>query len=439
MSEFWADLGIVLLNTISMFDMLLIAQTFLHVPMVTKKWKIAICAGVFIVLDFLVAILTAYVIPISWLQIVYMYLFCAVVIALLMKQKRWLAILIPVPACLIYLQWGQIFSLIEKLFGMEELYVQISETTFTLMDGVAELSLLIILCCVLHFGGAKRPYLQLKIGEIIFLSIFCFFTPLISIMLEIILDQLNSPFYSLFWIGFMLVLSIGVFYAFVHRGIARYYRALSEHYKETFDSEYSYFQDYKEQQQDMAKFRHDWKNHMLLLQTMMENQNYEKAKAYFNDLTDRNEVAGGRIVTGNEILDIILSAKSMEMESSKIECTFNGGLEALHYMESVDCCVLFSNLIDNAIEANCKYDGKRWLRIHTIHNHGHIVISIENQMNGELKQEGEQLLTTKEDSSRHGIGMQNAIEVIRKYNGEYQIQANGNTFAIRMLFPIIDE
>ncbi len=439
MSNVLADMGIVFLNIVSLLNMLLIAQTFLHVPVVEKKWKIAVCVGMFAVLDYSFALFTHYVLPISALQIVFMYVFCAVVIALLMKKKRWLAMLIPVPACLIYLQWGQIFSLIEKLLHLEELYVQISETSFTLMDGIGEVSLLLILCCVIQFGGARRPYLQLKLGEIIFLSVFCFFAPMISIMLEIILEQLNSPFYSIFWIGFMLVLSIGVFYAFVHRGIARYYRALSEHYKETFDSEYSYFQDYKDQQQDMAKFRHDWKNHMLLLQTMMENQDYEKAKAYFNDLTDRNEVAGGRIVTGNEIVDIILSAKSMEMESSKIECTCNGGLEALHYMESVDCCVLFSNLIDNAIEANCKYDGKRWLRIHTIHNHGHIVISIENQMNGELKQEGEQLLTTKEDSSRHGIGMQNAIEVIRKYNGEYQIQANGNTFAIRMMFPIIDE
>lgn len=439
MSEFWADLGIVLLNTISMFDMLLIAQTFLHVPMVTKKWKIAICAGVFIVLDFLVAILTAYVIPISWLQIVYMYLFCTVVIALLMKQKRWLAILIPVPACLIYLQWGQIFSLIEKLFSMEKFYVQISETTLTLMDGIAELSLLIILCCVLHFGGAKRPYLQLKIGEIIFLSIFCFFAPLISIMLEIILDQLNSPFYSLFWIGFMLVLSIGVFYAFVHRGIARYYRALSEHYKETFDSEYSYFQDYKQKQQDIAKFRHDWKNHMILLQSMMENQDYEKAKVYFEELTNRSDITGKRLVTGNEIVDMILNSKAEEMDAAGIECTCNGGLEALNPMEAVDCCVLFSNLIDNAVEASCKCDGKRWIRIRAMQHQGHVVIHIENRMNGELRQDGKQLLTTKEDKERHGIGMENAISIIRKYRGEYQIQANGDIFAIRMLFPIIDE
>ncbi|MBO5239110.1 MAG: GHKL domain-containing protein [Lachnospiraceae bacterium] len=47
--------------------------------------------------------------------------------------------------------------------------------------------------------------------------------------------------------------------------------------------------------------------------------------------------------------------------------------------------------------------------------------------------------TTKPDSKHHGIGMQNLIEVLKKYKGEYQIVVKNGEFAIHMLLPLYKE
>lgn len=40
---------------------------------------------------------------------------------------------------------------------------------------------------------------------------------------------------------FVIVLNIAVFYGIIYRNHAKYYKELSENFKEQFDSEYAYF------------------------------------------------------------------------------------------------------------------------------------------------------------------------------------------------------
>lgn len=208
------------------------------------------------------------------------------------------------------------------------------------------------------------------------------------------------------------------------------------HYREQFSSEYDYFKEYKNQQEETAHFRHDWKNHMLLLQGLLENGNYDKAAEYFHTLTAESISSGKRIFTGNEIVDIILSAKMTKIEEEEIAVSCNGGLEPLSFMEDVDVCILFSNLIDNAIEANAKCEGDRFLTIRVSHKPALFMIEVSNSLNGELREKEGYLLSSKEDSAAHGIGTQNIFSVVRKYAGEYSIRVQDKRFIFTMIFPL---
>lgn len=236
----------------------------------------------------------------------------------------------------------------------------------------------------------------------------------------------------------LIIITGGVMGVFIlaHRKKVHYYKELSENYKEQFTQKYSYFQNYKEKQSDIAKFRHDWKNHMLLLQEMLDHGEYEKAKTYFTELSEKTVQSQQKILTGNEILDLILASKADELDQNQIQLTCNGKLETFHFMEDVDCCSLFSNLVDNAIEANQKLEKGRYITITTNRTNKLLYVEISNPMENMAGVIETRFQTTKKDSEKHGIGLRNVYEILRKYHIEYYIITNEQEFSIQMLFEI---
>lgn len=243
----------------------------------------------------------------------------------------------------------------------------------------------------------------------------------------------------LFVIAFLLTGGMITFvfvYDFIHEKKTLYYEDLSKDYKEQFTQEYSYFKEYKEMQSDTEKFRHDWKNHMLLLQEMLNQGEYEKAKRYFDDLSEKTIQNKQEIFTGNEILDLILVSKASEVENNQIKLTCDGRLDSFTFMEHVDCCILFSNLIDSAIEANLKLRTERYIAIEAHKKDQTFCVTISNPIEDMEEVIETRFQTTKKDVEKHGIGIRNIHEIFQKYHIEYYILISEQEFAIQMLFEI---
>ncbi|MBD5089035.1 MAG: sensor histidine kinase [Clostridiales bacterium] len=249
--------------------------------------------------------------------------------------------------------------------------------------------------------------------------------------------RMDNKWGILFVIVFLLIGGMITFvfvYDFVHEKKTLYYEDLSKDYKEQFTQEYSYFKEYKEMQSDTEKFRHDWKNHMLLLQEMLNQGEYEKAKRYFNDLSEKAVQNKQEIFTGNEILDLILVSKANEIKNNQIKLTCNGRLESFTYIEHVDCCILFSNLIDRAIEANLKLRTERYIAIEAHKKDQTLYVTISNPMEDMEEVIETRFQTTKKDVEKHGIGIRNMHGILKKYHIEYYIIISEQEFSIRMLF-----
>lgn len=64
-----------------------------------------------------------------------------------------------------------------------------------------------------------------------------------------------------------------------------------------------------------------------------------------------------------------------------------------------------------------------------------LVISVRNTYTGELRREGERIVTTKKKEEEHGIGIDNIIATIEKYNGDYVIQTENHEFFFSIVIP----
>lgn len=419
------------LNAVLVINIILFLELFFGISLCKKKIQYAMIGIIFIVMNMVIALLFK---ENLWIQTIAIYFYMVICGFLLSKEKFIKVAFFTMVAIVLDIQWTSILELISKLLGLDVYTIVVDSNTDSIIYYFSDIIIFLLLIFFLGFTRRKKKQIQLSIGEAVFLFFFSIFSPMIIMIFQLLEDTFQNYLYTLSWMFFVILLNVVVFYGIIYRNHAKYYKNLSENFKEQFNSEYAYFKDYKETQKDMIKFRHDYRNHMLLLESMLEKGEYEKAKDYFNQLSERGEKIGKKILTGNEIVDMLFNAKQEQFIENNIRIVCNGGLEPLKFMEDVDCCILFSNLIDNAIEANRKCQQKPHLTIKSTQKQGVFMVELSNRTEGKLEREGNFLKTTKEDKEKHGIGTRNAFEIIEKYQGEYRFFVREHDFVMQMIF-----
>lgn len=422
------------MNVFAMIDLWLILYLLFGCDMRVNFRNIAIAGGIFLVGFVAISILLE---GHNALIMSYMCLYNVGVTLFLCNSRRFRAVLLTIPAILVYSQFGSFMDLFEKLTGLDRYYIMASDGHMqTSIAMISDMTLCIVLSLLTKTRVAKTKSIALTLGEGIFISVFCMFSPVIMIGLEWFEGLVNAPAYRIVWVLFMIILNVAVIYAIAHRKSATYYRRLSEGYKKEFEAEYLLFQDYKQQQQDTIKFRHDWKNHMMILQEMMEKGEYESAESYFEELTEAVPESRTKVATGNEMADMVLAVKAGMFQEHGIDLQYKGDMSPMRFMKQVDCCILLSNLIDNAIEANSKVEKERYIKVTAKTTGGLFYLEIANPMKGQLIREDDKILTTKEDREKHGIGLSNVYDIIASYEGTYQIEEQEGEYKIQISFPL---
>lgn len=356
----------------------------------------------------------------------------AVVLA---EHKRFKVLLFTLPALLLYVMYTDLAVILDTLSGLERFAFVYEEQSFTPIGAISDLLIFILLLLILRKVERQKWSLTLTVGEGIAVLVFCLLFFFLRNVFDTYSEQDGNYFLKVSGCFILLVLNIVGGYAIIHRKLAGYYKSVSQNYKEQFEEEYSYFQEYKDKQQDTVRFRHDWRNHILVLQNMLQQGEYTRAGEYFEGLSGKTGMTAQKILTGNEMLDMLLCIKEQECSEAQIQVSMEGTLSGLSFLNPVDGSILFSNLLDNAIEANQQVSAGRFIRIRGKTVNETLYFEMENPMKGELKYEGAQLVTTKEDSDAHGLGLQNISKVLKKYQGQSHIDVRENIFTIQIIFP----
>lgn len=130
------------------------------------------------------------------------------------------------------------------------------------------------------------------------------------------------------------------------------------------------------------------------------------------------------------MLNAILSQKYIQSQMFDIE--FNMRIEPMvdiSFMREIDVVALFGNLLSNAIEATMECDRKFIdMQVYMNENGSAVVFKIENTFAKTPQKVGNRLKTTKADKFNHGIGIENVRQVIKQYNGLFEIEIGHDIF-----------
>ena len=202
-------------------------------------------------------------------------------------------------------------------------------------------------------------------------------------------------------------------------------------------AELEYIGQYKKTQVETKAFRHDIKNNLAMTQMMLESGRTDEAREHISDMLGRVSALSPKYVTGDEMLDLIVTMKADKMDELNIKFTLDGVTDGGLNIKPMDMCSVFANALDNAIEAASKCEDP-FVTLNIKRTDKFFVIKLTNSAAKKIDV-GKLLATTgytsKSDKDHHGFGLMNVRRTVEDYDGILKAESEDKSFTLSIMLP----
>ena len=242
---------------------------------------------------------------------------------------------------------------------------------------------------------------------------------------------LQQNLIAFFLIILVVIVFVILFSLLINSISKKYFEGTSKLMEEQVKTQLSHYETLNEIKHEYRSFRHDYKNHMHCIRSLIDANKIDEASTYIDKLSDAPIINTELFETGNHILDAILNDKTSKAAKTNTRFSVSGVFS--DSFEPVDLCTIFSNLLDNAIEACALINGDKIIKIDLKMQQGYQLISISNPINNI---ENQNLSTTKNDKERHGFGISNVKNAVSRHGGELVINRADGNFTVDITLKI---
>lgn len=183
----------------------------------------------------------------------------------------------------------------------------------------------------------------------------------------------------------------------------------------------------------LSILRHDFKNHLIILQGYAGQERKEELLEYIQKLTE--EFSSTILVdTPSQLLSSLINAKKADCERVNVSFDFQWDFESIH-IPDFELVTIFGNMLDNALTAasKCK-DG--FIELKVLERGGYLEIDCINNHMEHIEKEDEHFVTTKTNQPElHGLGLISLRKTVAKLRGELDIDYTDEQFHMNMLIP----
>lgn len=190
---------------------------------------------------------------------------------------------------------------------------------------------------------------------------------------------------------------------------------------------------------DMVNMKyHDLKQQINIWKMSSGDLSYKK---YMDELSRQMEQFDLSIHSGNQVIDTILTEKTLLCAKKEIQIITVVDGKELDFMEVADLCSIFGNALDNAIEyeENLLDKEQRIIRVVVYRVHSFVLLMFENYCEIQHKLYEGLPISTKENKLLHGYGLKSIQYIVKKYDGQMDIVQKDGWFKLKMIIPLPDE
>ncbi|MBR1741407.1 MAG: GHKL domain-containing protein [Lachnospiraceae bacterium] len=304
---------------------------------------------------------------------------------------------------------------------------------------VAEISLLFLLLMIFFFRKGKKGFLSFSDPAwkfvIAILRIMALMMSYFMFVLEHIYLSRAKAAGDLVFIGGSIAINILIVAMIRYLNGIRTAQTEMDFMEKYHEQQKDYFMKLLSREQETKKFRHDIGNQLLQLQSYCMNGEYEKMQSFLEEVVHDFHMVRGKVYdVGNAIVNVILNYYFTDIQREVI-VRVSGYIEEDIQISQRDLCILFSNLVKNAVEAveRCNWKEKEII-LRLSQNEKGIAIYVENTFDSEeleKKAEG----TIKDEKEQHGFGTRIIDGIVEKYHGDCIRMAEGEKFILEIYVP----
>lgn len=186
---------------------------------------------------------------------------------------------------------------------------------------------------------------------------------------------------------------------------------------------------------EQGKRLHEYKNQLLSISLMLENEPASRVREYIESLTGSIIKELDRIDTGHPAANAILNTKKQEALDSNIKINFLCS-DLKHILLNEDeIIILLGNLLDNAIEAAKKQEADRMIQAAIIQEEDQLTVTVKNTYAQPLDIADGKITSSKQDKEAHGYGIEAIRRIAEKYDGMFVIKKDGNFVKATVIIP----
>lgn len=273
----------------------------------------------------------------------------------------------------------------------------------------------------------KVQVIMLVVYDTFMITMAGYFWPNKKIMHEESLSSRNVSIW--FFLAIAFIISAVCTYFILHKKllISKFDLLVSEN---KLNEQRRQMESIKEQEYQIRRIRHDFKNHVTTGLALMREGKIQDADNYFSEFLD-SELTETRhyINTDYEAINAVINRKIGECTENNIKVS-TAVSASLDNVAEMDFCIVLFNLFDNAIEASGKVSGDRLVKLDIFQKKSYLVVRIQNTVDGNVLADNPELKTTKKDNKNHGVGLNTIKDIVKRYNGIFETEEENNMFQV---------
>lgn len=174
--------------------------------------------------------------------------------------------------------------------------------------------------------------------------------------------------------------------------------------------------------------RHDLRHQLAVIRSYSEAGDHRHLTDYLDTLTAQIPSEQKTVYCENMAVNAIVSHYAAIAEENGIECSIRLAVpEHLEQITDSSLCVIFGNLLENAIDACTRMtEGARFIRLMSRVQYKILTITMDNSFDGNLTRRNGRLVSSKRDD--YGIGTGSVAAVAARHSGSASFEADGRVF-----------
>ena len=191
----------------------------------------------------------------------------------------------------------------------------------------------------------------------------------------------------------------------------------------------------RQSQEETRKQRHELRHHILALEEMLSQDQYERAADYIRSLRESVSSLPSSTYSGNLVINAVAGHYLNLAKAEGVKVDADIKTESSIPMKDEDLCVLLTNILENALEAcrAMKDQPDRFILLKISANSEHLALTCENSTDARTAiLENDVLSSSKSDAQNHGYGIPAIRRIIEKHYGILKLSNHDGCFTVKV-------